>query len=334
MDSEQPPVAQKNTRKPPRLIIVVLVAAAICLGGSGFTYNTEHIFFLGVNTSWLSGVLANVGVTLLLVIPGAWIVHRISETLQGVKNQATNAQAAAEAAASDVAELEQTVEVLVEGAQAIREELFKQQMNDLQESLLPFEAMKEKADRQSIISALQVGMKGGLISMSGLRSPIWSTESHFRFVISEEDELAVNIEDHGGAVLSHHVWRSETAAVEFYVELSDSAKSIGIHLGPMLFDPTESIQSAADALLYAAKETAQKLNSAAGALIGIIEFVDGWFITDRGMCPKGREHYFIEKHQLWRMDWESHIYSKRWEGQDFDEAVVVARALHAAEKPF
>lgn len=334
MSTGQQVSIQEKPRKLSWLLASVVIVAVGFLWASGFAYVNEPILLFGVHTGWLSGVLANVGVTLLLVVPGAWIVRGISETIQDVRKQASSAQAAATAAASDVAELGQTIEVLAEGAQAIRDELFKQQMDELQKSMLPFESMKEKTDRQSIFTALQVGMQDGLISKNGLRSPIWSTESHFRFAINKQDELVVTIEDHGGEVLSHHVWNSETTAVQFYGELSQAAKRIGIHLGPKLFDPTESIQSAAEALLYATKESAQKLNSAATSLIGIIEFVDGWFITDRGMCPKGNEIYFIGKRRLWEMDWEKHIYSKRWDEQDFDAAVVVARALHAKEKPF
>ncbi|WP_347039259.1 hypothetical protein AAHB37_03805 [Glutamicibacter halophytocola] len=244
MSTGQQVSIQEKPRKLSWLLASVVIVAVGFLWASGFAYVNEPILLFGVHTGWLSGVLANVGVTLLLVVPGAWIVRGISETIQDVRKQASSAQAAATAAASDVAELGQTIEVLAEGAQAIRDELFKQQMDELQKSMLPFESMKEKTDRQSIFTALQVGMQDGLISKNGLRSPIWSTESHFRFAINKQDELVVTIEDHGGEVLSHHVWNSETTAVQFYGELSQAAKRIGIHLGPKLFDPTESIQSA------------------------------------------------------------------------------------------
>ena len=102
------------------------------------------------------------------------------------------------------------------------------------------------------------------------------------------------------------------------------------HLGPLLFSPTESIQSASSALLAAAKYRAQRLRMGSDNLKNIIETVDGWYITDQGLCPDGPAYYFISADRLGEMDWEEHITRTGWDG--IYPAMRVARALHKTPK--
>jgi hypothetical protein len=326
--SPEPPQAEPKPKRWKLWLTLSLVAigaiAALCFSR----------YLHGSTGSWISGVLANIGVTLLLVVPGALIVHSLGATLQGVRRQANSAQKIAIDTASGMDNLSKTVGDLVEGAEAIRKDLFQLQMGELDEELAPYKRMKKQSDRQSLLSALKQAIQTGLVSKSGLRSPIWWTEAHFRFSLSEAEGLIFTIEDHGGNVLSKHEWLPEVSPVSFFSELSAEAKKLGLHLGPQLFDPTESIQSAADALSYAVSEGAQKLNAAHGVLVGIREFVEGWFITDSGIVPKGHESYFIAKHRLWERDWAEHVNSTReWDEQNIHQALEVARALHFSENP-
>jgi hypothetical protein len=62
----------------------------------------------------------------------------------------------------------------------------------------------------------------------------------------------------------------------------------------------------------------------------IIEYDDGWYITDHGLFPRDHAHYFIRTNRYDELDWESHISDKGWKG--FSSALRVARALASRQK--
>ncbi len=213
-------------------------------------------------------------------------------------------------------------------ARDIRDQLAAAQLDRLQATVATFEAWGERADRLSIERVLDVGTRIGLLSASGVRTPIWETELHLRFSADPTCGVVITIEDDAGNVRSRHDWSEGIEAIDIFGRLDDAMESLEKHLGPLLFDPIQSIDVAAEALVHAARYRAQRLNMGSQYFDGILEYVEGWYITDAGVVPRGHEHYFIASDRYDEMDWEDHISAKGWDG--IVPALRVARAMNDA----
>lgn len=89
---------------------------------------------------------------------------------------------------------------------------------------------------------------------------------------------------------------------------------IGRHPGPGLFSPAASIRSTADALKFAFTYGAQTLQMGSENFNSIIEYLDGWYLTDRGVVSREHPYYLIGRERVDEMDWEQHISDKGWDG--------------------
>ncbi|MCW2549969.1 MAG: hypothetical protein JWN96_4429 [Mycobacterium sp.] len=212
---------------------------------------------------------------------------------------------------------------------SLRERLAAEQLDRLQAIVATFETWAEVADRTSLKNVLEVGTRIGLISDRGLRAPIWETKLHLRFASNANDGIVITVEEDAGTVLSRHPWPEGTDAIDLYRQLDEAMESTGEHLGPLLFNPIESIETTAEALAYAVKYRSQKLNMGSQYLTAVCEYVDGWYITAKVLLPRGNEYYFIAGDRYDEMDWEQHISDKGWDG--IFEALRVARAMRRAD---
>jgi hypothetical protein len=211
------------------------------------------------------------------------------------------------------------------GLQALEDALIDEQQSRLGNELRVYRAWQTEADRASLIEVLKLGMQTYLISAAGLRAQVWETHLHLRFSLPGEDMLSISIEEDGGAVKFGYDWAQGVTPLDAFRELDRAMTTFGEHLGPGLFLPTDSIRSAGEALIFAATYRAQRLNLGSQYFQSILEYVDGWFITESGLFPREHPYYFIDKDRLSEMDWEEHVSRKGWSG--IHSAMKVARAL-------
>lgn len=295
-------------------------------------------FYTFSDAAWLSGILGNLGVTILLIVPAAYVGHRFADWIGEVNLRTNRAVTDASIAKDDAASAQSKIHTLTNAVasdlQSLREQLIADQVAESEKEHANFSALRERGDYDTIVAALRAGLESGLISEEGVRTPVWETNLHIRFVPPNENDLVgVNLEWDDGTIVATHGWSVEMKPLALFRDLWRSVQKAGEYLGVGLFDPTESLERLSEALEYASRYRAQKLRSGSEYFRDVVEFVDGWYITNHGMFAKNHEYYFISVGRLWEMDWESHISGKRWDDENIVTAIAVARALHADKKP-
>lgn len=203
--------------------------------------------------------------------------------------------------------------------------LLERQMRILENELVVYRTWAQTSTRDALLAALRLGIESELVSEAGFRSPVWETSVHLRFVLQPDDRLSVQIESDDGGVMFVYVWEPATLSIDVFTSLDEAMRGLGVHLGAGLFLPTKNVKEAAEALQHAARYRSQTLNSGSDYLHHIVEFVDGWYITEGGVVSREHPYYFIDKTRLHEMDWEQHITNKGWDG--IHVAMKVARAL-------
>jgi pimeloyl-ACP methyl ester carboxylesterase len=211
-------------------------------------------------------------------------------------------------------------------SQQLERQMVERQLADLESELDVFREWKSSASRQSLVDALAYGRASELIAAQGFRAPIWETDWHLRFQ-TREGEVTLTIERDSGEILREHPWVEDTSAEAVFQALDDSMQSLGEHLGPGLFLPTRCIEEAADALIFAARYRSQALNQGSELFVDLIEYVDGWYIAERGLFPVEHPFYLVARDRMDEMDWEDHLSAKGWDG--VHRAMAIARALYS-----
>lgn len=203
-------------------------------------------------------------------------------------------------------------------------ELLDEQVAELEQELEVYRAWKQRGGRDELTSVLGQGVDSGLLSQMGLRCPIWGTDLHLRFTLDESAVPVITIETHGGCVLRTATWSDEQSTLDMFRSLNQEMKETGHHLGPGLFSPAESIRTCAEAVGFAAGYRAQELNVGAQNFKDIIEYVDGWYISEAGLFSREHPQYFIDRRRLKEMDWVEHVSAKGWYG--------IATAMEVADR--
>lgn len=279
-----------------------------------------------ISSAWLSGVLANLGVTVLLFGPAAYVAHLLTGEVRQAKAAAATAESNAREAKAEATQASEAARVVGKQLAAldIEKALFEHQAAPLRDELDAYGRWAELLDRPSLLRALEVGTASGLISAAGIRCPVWETNAHIRFSF-DGDEVLVTIEDDAGNVRSRHPWPPSLDALGLYTQLDTAMKDLDWHLGPRLFSPRQFVVDVAEALGYAAEARAQKLRWQAHHFNRIIEPFEGWFLTEAGLVAKERI-YNIGRDRLDDLDWEEHL-ARRY--PDVLEPLAVARAYFA-----
>lgn len=209
----------------------------------------------------------------------------------------------------------------------IRQSLIDRQSQEHNEYVDVFRAMGSDASRDTLLKGLRTAAHEGLITSEGVRSPVWETDLHYRYVIDRpEAELEVRLEADDGTVISAHLWDDKTPADEFYQLLVYAVRDAGQDLGLGLNDPTQSVTDLAEMLAEVAGLHSQVLMGHRDTLNNIIERVDGWYFTERFVLPRENLKYNIGVDQLNEMDWEEHLRGKGW--YDAPVALAFARRLY------
>lgn len=248
----------------------------------------------------------NVAAVLLLLIPGDFALQRLRTTVQQINLKADNAVAAADAAVQTANRTERSLE-------DVREGLMSRQLAEFEAELDVYRQIATDPARQTLLAALRKATAEEVITADGVRSPVWETKLHYRYVInSADEELLVHIEEDDGKVLSRTPWPAEMSPDDFYQSLVEAVRSAGGDLGVHLNDPTESVSSLSEMLVDVYKLRSQELLGHRDDLREIVERVDGWYFTEQATFPSNNVSYRIGRERLGDPTWEEHLLGKGW----------------------
>lgn len=299
---------RNDPHRPRRIRWTLLAAASLALGMSWLLTSNTRAYFSDL-TMWF-------GASFLLAIP----LWHFTKSLEETKDETKSLRAELsvrddrEPASSSPTPLDE-VEAALQDSQIER---LEKQKHTIREWI-------RRGDRDSTIAMLTATTTSGLVSPHGLRAPIWETTLHLRFVLNG-DTLTINIEHDNGREHGAVEWTPDLTPLKVFQQLETIVEEAGQHQGTLLFSPAESIRVAGEALLFAVHYSAQKVQSGAEYFDGIIEHVDGWFITEDGLVSREHPYYFINQHRMNDLDWEEHISDKGWPG--IFSAMRVARAYY------
>lgn len=269
---------------------------------------------------WWSSTLGNVAVALLLLVPAELALRRVRSGFKRVDQATEEVRVTAESARSTAERTERTLE-------DVRKALLDRQVADHEAGLDVFRDIIRHPSRQSLEAALRKSTDEGVITVAGVRSPVWETDLHYRYVLTDDGPgLEVRLEADDGSVLSVHSWDDATRSEDFYQQLVEAVRDAGRELGVMLNDPTQSVQELSDMLVEVSHLRAQELMGYQQYLSRIIERVDGWYFTERFVIPADDLLYGIPVDRLDEMDWEEHLRGKGWYGAG--SALDFARKLY------
>lgn len=279
----------------------------ICLIAVGAAFGTASWMFRE-SEPWWSSALINTAVVILLLVPGDFALRVIRTGIDDVDKTAQSAKAAADSA---VVTAERTQRSLDD----VREQLIARQKDEYNVETDIYRAMVSDPSRTSLLRALRKATDDQLITAKGVRSPVWETDLHYRYVVGREDDdpsLEVRLETDEGEVLSVHEWAADESDVDFYQRLVSAVRAEGSDLGVGLNLPTESVKQLSEMLVDVMRLRAQELAGYRQGLRLIIERVDGWYFTEEHIIPAADLKYTIGVGRLKEMDWEEHLRGKGW----------------------
>ena len=302
------------------LVSVVAVLGFLVLLGSWLLRDAEQ---------WWSSTLGNVAVAILLLIPGDLALRWVASGFKRVELATENARVTAESAKSAAERTEQSPD-------DVRKVLLDRQVADHENELNVFRDMIGHPSRASLETALRKATDEGVITGAGVRSPVWETDLHYRYVLSDGGPgLEVRLETDDGSVLSTHPWDQAMRPEHFYQGLVEAVREAGRDLGVLLNDPTQSVQALSDMLVEVSSLRAQELMGYREKLSRIIERVDGWYFTEKYVIPADDLSYGIAVDRLHEMDWEEHLRNKGWYGAelalDFARRISTGRMSSRAD---
>ncbi|RNE59334.1 hypothetical protein [Cryobacterium tepidiphilum] len=274
---------------------------------------------------WWSSALINAGVVVLLLVPGDLALRGVRQGIHDVDETAQLAKAAADSAVLTANRTEQSLD-------DVREQLIAQQRDEHDAEVDVYRSMVTDPSRASLLRALQKATDDQLVTANGVRSPVWETDLHYRYVIGAwngEKTLEVRLEADDGEVLSTHIWEVPESAAEFYQRLVGAVRAEGQDLGLGLNDPTHSVAQLSEMLVEVMGLRAQVLAGHRQALRLIIERVDGWYFTETHVLPASNLKYTIDVQRLSQPHWEEHLRRKGW----YEAAIQIpfARRLYGVE---
>lgn len=276
------------------------------------------------DSPWWSSTLSNISVALLLLVPGELALRWIRSGFQRVERTTEEARATAQRARKVAERTERSLS-------DVRQALLDEQLKEHEAKLDVFREMVRRPSRDTLERALREATDEGVISRAGVRSSVWDTDLHYRYVLNDDEpSLEVRLERDDGSVISVHPWMAEAEPEEFFQELVLAVRDAGRDLGVNLNDPTNSVEDLSEMLLEVARLRAQDLRGYREPLSRIIERVDGWYITERSVIPPEDLHYEVKVTRLNEMDWEEHLRAKGWYGAE--TALALARKLHGIQR--
>lgn len=293
---------------------------------------------------WLSGVLANAGVTVLLLVPATLYADWHRRTLERVEAKADKAVAGSARAATIAEDIRTDVEVLssaverLTGAEVIAEELRQEQLAAIEGDMALFDRWGTAADRISTVEALRFAGRVGLVSTSGYRAPLFETSLHLRFRLEEpRDELTLTVERDDGTVEGSEGWPPGRPPSDVYRAIEAIVAGSGQQPASHWVLSLPAVKQAATALRFAVGRRATPILHGDN-FRALIEFTgdqgdedDGWYVAEYGLFPREHPHYVVETRRLGEHFWEEHLRGKGWYGAV--RALEIARALNGIPDP-
>lgn len=291
--------------------------------------------------AWLSGVLANAGVTVLLLVPAAlyadWHQRALLDVRERTEEARKDARAAKSSAAGSAADVETLSGALdrLAGMEAIQEGVREAQLHQLAGHLSLFDAWADAADRANAIRALRHATSSSLISVRGYRVPLAETWLHLRFAyLDPHEQLVLTIERDDGSPVGQVEWYDGVAPVDVYLQLDQIVKDAGQQPGTGWALSTHAVKTAALSLRHAELERATPILHGDN-FRSLVQFTaseadddTGWYITERTLFPVANAYYVVAVDRLDELDWDVHLSHKGWHGSG--RALELARALRAA----
>ncbi|WP_157480023.1 hypothetical protein [Leifsonia sp. Root227] len=268
--------------------------------------------------------MSNVAVAVILLSPAELTIAWIRNGFRRIESAAQDALATAD-------EAKQTANATAQSLADVRNLLVQRQEDDLEEIKDKYRKLAANSSRDTLIDALRSATSDRLITAAGVRSPIWETNLHYRYVIDGDGgELEVRIEEDDGTIVSKHVWDSGEEAAEFYQRLVLAVRDTGEDRGTGLNLPTHSVEELSKILVDVVHLRSQEPMGHRSSLQKIIERVDGWYFTERYVIAAEQLSYTIRIEDLHRMDWEEHLRNRGW----YDAAIAIpfARRLYGITK--
>lgn len=273
---------------------------------------------------WWSNLLANIAVVAFLLAPGEYVLARLRAGFERIERVADQAKVTADSARKASEETARSLE-------DVRQTLIDHQRQEHESELNIYRSMIQDPSREVLLHGLRHATEVGIITPLGVRSPIWETDLHYRYVIGEPDALEVRLETDRGDIISSHRWENGVPAEDFYQVLVQAVRKSGHDLGVGLNDPTESVQRLSEMLIEVTQLRSQELLGHRSTLRRIIERVDGWYFTEDNVIPADDLHYCVGVDRLDEMDWEEHLRQKGW--WRAVTAIPFARRLYRINQP-
>ncbi|MFF2678044.1 hypothetical protein ACFVRT_15845 [Arthrobacter koreensis] len=309
-----PPATEKRVRI--GVVLFIAIAGVIAALGSWLLRDIDQ---------WWSTMLANIAVVVILLVPGEFVLSRMRSDVGRIEEKANTAQAEASSAKEAAESAERSLD-------DVRATLMERQRAELDGELAAYKNMVADPSRESLITALRHATEEGLIVADGVRSPVWQTDLHFRFVLNaSKTELEVRLEKDDSSVLAVCPWAEGVSAVDFYQSLVQAVRTAGRDLGTLLNDPTESVSELSSMLVEVTRLRAQELAGHRQTHRQIIERKFGWYFTTDWLVGGPHNDYQIEVARLNELDWEEHLMNKGWHGGV--SAVQFARSLYGVPAP-
>ncbi|WAX55104.1 hypothetical protein M6B22_11085 [Jatrophihabitans cynanchi] len=294
------------------------VVGVLALGGAMLLCS----WLVSSSAPWLSATLDNVGVVILLLIPGEFALTRLRSGFARIERGVDEARATSQAAMDTAERTQQSLE-------QIRQTLLARQQAEHEDELDLYRRLVTAPTRESLFIALRHATDVDVLTPAGVRVPVWETDLHYRFVLGTRDyDVTVQLEQDDGTIISMHPWSAGTPTAEFFQQLVQAVRNAGGDLGVGLNDPTESVEQLAGMLVDVTRLRAQELMGYRGTLRRIIERRDGWYFTETHVLPPEDLGYQIAISRLDEMDWENHLRNKGW--YDAGAALAFARRLYGA----
>ncbi|MEV4181425.1 hypothetical protein AB0J28_08265 [Streptosporangium canum] len=304
--------------------ITLLVVGSVCILAS----------YIYSDFSWLSGVLIEVGATLLLFAPLMMIQRRIEQRVAAVQVSQQQIEDRQDRAASEISALTEEV------AQTKREmRLTLDQLSDdvhervnaaRQRDRDRFSVVGSEPSAESVAEALYRATELKLIPEDGCRVHLPETDIYVRFSAAEYPgcaETELILEYINGAEVQTIYWSDGESTADALVELVEAVQGAGQYPGDAVFDVPRIFTDLRD-LLEMVHQRA--VGERSGRPLGrVIQFcAPQWVIADTGIVQVDGS-YEIAASGIWGMGWYDHVKAKGWADPDslFD-ALESARALY------
>jgi hypothetical protein len=290
-------------------------------------------------STWESGLLVQLGSTLLLFVPLV-VVGRVIETrLARVSEQQDQIATRQEETASEVARLTEEVAQTQADLRLTREQLSDVVRERItrrkgKDSAL-FKAVGEAPSQADVLNSLIRAEEIGIIPEQGCRvdlisdcylrfKPGWKSSDPIVHTFEAPDIVELTLERIDAEALRHIEWEAESPASDIAFRIAEEMQASGVYSGDKLFDAGK-IFADLSALLSVGHESSTSGN--VSPVRHIIQLCPPqWAVCDNGVYCTDQPYQIA----AWRLDenWLSHMNGKSWVDMDsLDEALTACHAL-------